>query len=287
MRYHERTMRLRTLGGLALEGSSFSRRIPLLLLAYVVLEGPQERGFLSELFWPVAEDPRRALRVAASRLRRSVPGCLESEGGWLRSHLDCDVAKLRRQLEQGAVDPALRLYEGSFLPGLRLDSARAEVEEWVFGTRERLASDLQRALLVAAEDDLARGAVGAARSRAELAFTLPGAPPAEAEVLRRLHAVLESGDSALDRLAQVEAGRYGIELAAAPGRRSPARLLVRPGFAPPRRLTSLLGREDVLEELLGRLADPAQRLLTLVGPPGVGKTRLAQVEPFCLKRAPV
>lgn len=275
VRYHDRTMRLRTLGGLALEGSSFSRRVPLLLLAYLALEGPHERGLLSELFWPVAEDPRRALRVAVSRLRASAPGCVESERDWLRFGVACDAVELQRQLEQGAVESALRVYEGPFLPDLRLDSARAELEEWVFATRERLAAELQRALLAVAEDDLARGAGGAARSRAELAFALPGAPPAEAEVLRRLHTVLRSGDSALDRLAHVEAGRYGIALADAPAPRPPVRLQVRPSFAPPRRPTSLVGREAALGELLERLGDPAQRLLTLVGPPGVGKTRLA------------
>ena len=40
-------------------------------------------------------------------------------------------------------------------------------------------------------------------------------------------------------------------------------------------LTRLLGRERDLEVLQQWLADPAARLITLVGPGGVGKTRLA------------
>src|SRR6186997_1861715 len=40
-------------------------------------------------------------------------------------------------------------------------------------------------------------------------------------------------------------------------------------------LTSLLGRETEIETLRRWLADPAQRLITLTGPGGVGKTRLA------------
>ncbi|MFF5262372.1 LuxR C-terminal-related transcriptional regulator [Actinomadura viridis] len=37
----------------------------------------------------------------------------------------------------------------------------------------------------------------------------------------------------------------------------------------------MVGREDELELLRGRLADPSARLLTMTGPAGVGKTRLA------------
>src|SRR5262245_7799572 len=43
----------------------------------------------------------------------------------------------------------------------------------------------------------------------------------------------------------------------------------------PRPLTSLVGRRSDLELLLTWLADPDARLITLVGPGGVGKTRLA------------
>src|SRR5688572_14072230 len=40
-------------------------------------------------------------------------------------------------------------------------------------------------------------------------------------------------------------------------------------------LTALLGRETDLKALLHLMADPAARLITLIGPGGVGKTRLA------------
>jgi hypothetical protein len=39
--------------------------------------------------------------------------------------------------------------------------------------------------------------------------------------------------------------------------------------------TLFVGRTDELAEITGRLANPACRLLTLVGPGGIGKTRLA------------
>jgi predicted ATPase/transcriptional regulator with XRE-family HTH domain len=40
-------------------------------------------------------------------------------------------------------------------------------------------------------------------------------------------------------------------------------------------LTPLIGRDDIASALIAQLTDPTVRLLTLLGPPGVGKTRLA------------
>ena len=268
-------MHLRTLGGLTLQGATLTRRVPLLLLAYLALEGEQERGFLSELFWPAARDRRGALRVALARLRRAAPDAVEVAGDRLRAAVDSDVATLRRHLRDGDVDAAVRAYAGPFLEGVRLDASRVELEEWQYAQRERIASDLRRVLLTGAEADLERGAAGRARTRAELAFTLAGAPPAEPEALARLHHLLHAGDSALDRLAHVEAGRYGVTLATEARPPSATRPHVRPGAAPTRRPTPLVGRERELRALVRRLRDPDERLTTVTGPPGVGKTRLA------------
>lgn len=48
-----------------------------------------------------------------------------------------------------------------------------------------------------------------------------------------------------------------------------------PFIALPHLLTPFIGREDEVEYLVGQFADPTVRLLTLTGPGGVGKTRLA------------
>ncbi|CAG0980623.1 partial Putative HTH-type transcriptional regulator, partial [Anaerolineae bacterium] len=42
-----------------------------------------------------------------------------------------------------------------------------------------------------------------------------------------------------------------------------------------RQLTPFIGRETEIETLATLLQDPASRLLTLIGPGGIGKTRLA------------
>ena len=50
---------------------------------------------------------------------------------------------------------------------------------------------------------------------------------------------------------------------------------VRPGAVLPAARTPLVGRDDELQRILTLLADPAVRLVTLSGPGGTGKTRLA------------
>lgn len=64
-------MRLRTLGGLELSGSNFRKGAikPLLLLAYLALEGPKPRRYLAELIWPEAADPMNSLKVVLHKLR--------------------------------------------------------------------------------------------------------------------------------------------------------------------------------------------------------------------------
>jgi hypothetical protein len=44
----------------------------------------------------------------------------------------------------------------------------------------------------------------------------------------------------------------------------------------PAQTTPFIGRERELAELTHRLTDPAMRLVTIIGPGGIGKTRLAQ-----------
>ena len=56
-------------------------------------------------------------------------------------------------------------------------------------------------------------------------------------------------------------------------------------MAPPAALTGLVGRERELRAVREQLLRPDVRLLTLVGPPGVGKTRLALEVAAALRRA--
>lgn len=65
-------MYLRTLGGLRLRDTQFQRPKPLLLLAYLVVEGAKDRRFLAELFWPGAANHLNSLAKALSQLRQAL-----------------------------------------------------------------------------------------------------------------------------------------------------------------------------------------------------------------------
>ncbi|HYP18451.1 MAG TPA: tetratricopeptide repeat protein [Chloroflexia bacterium] len=56
---------------------------------------------------------------------------------------------------------------------------------------------------------------------------------------------------------------------------APEAAVARPASGLPVQLTGLIGREEEVDSISGRLLDEDVRLLTLLGPPGIGKTRLA------------
>ena len=67
---------LHTLGGLHLEGAARQQAGPLVLLAYLVLEGSQERRSMQELFSPGHADAAGRLRMMLHRLKKAAPQTL-------------------------------------------------------------------------------------------------------------------------------------------------------------------------------------------------------------------
>ena len=82
---------LRCLGGLRVDGATFSRRKPTLLLAYLAIEGRQPRERLARLFWPGARHPRNRLSVALHRLRSALPDALEANDDVVEARIATDV----------------------------------------------------------------------------------------------------------------------------------------------------------------------------------------------------
>ena len=264
-------MHLKALGGLVLEGSRLRRPKPLLLLTYVALEGPCHRRALAELFWPEAVDARDSLGTTLRRLRGAVGRSLVVGEEQVATTVPCDVQAFESAVRGGEPSEVVRVYGGAFLDGLALP-LRGEVEEWVFETRERLAGLARKAYLVQARRALASGDIDAAARVGEAAWGIAYAPPFDRQGLETMAWLLRSSRS--PRLADVvrEARHLGVVLAPDGGSsaaRAPA------SFALPAPGTAFVGREREMADIAAVVARPHGRLVTLHGPGGAGKSRLA------------
>jgi predicted ATPase len=276
-------MQLKTLGGLTLKPSEFSRSKPLLLLAYLAVEGVKEKRHLYELFWPEATDPANSLRSVGKLLRKVNPHLLSSEEHTVSTGVENDLAALQTAIAARDADKLLELYKGEFLQGFSLPDWTPELEEWVYSTREFIAARLRGALLVVAETQATQGDFSRATGLAEKAYEL-GKEDLEPEDLERLYPLLLAGDSALNSEIKKQAKEYGLELALSK-EEAKARYFVAPAEGSPetrdipnnlpKAKTSFIGRDPELVEVGQMLHQPDVQLITLLGPGGMGKTRLA------------
>ena len=287
-------MKLVTLGKLGLQGSSFKRKKPLLLLTYLSLEGEQTRDYLSELFWQGGSSRQRHnnLSRTLSDLRVHLPGSFDGDETKVWSSICTDVAEFRQALEAGQYERAADAYTGSFFEG-HLSGWSTELEEWLFDKRTRLAEEAQDAFLMLAEQTFAHAPERAAQyARSALRLAEP-----PVEMLGRFY-TLFAQDKNLAREVKDLARGYGLSLgpekvsqlsqgyierdspgqdleqlgnsrqhSETPSRPSPHNL--------PAKGTSFVGREVELSNITYGLSQPNCRLLSLVGIGGVGKSRLS------------
>ncbi|WP_407569810.1 AfsR/SARP family transcriptional regulator [Deinococcus altitudinis] len=211
---------LHTLGGLHLEGAAHQQAGPLVLLAYLALEGSQERRSVQELFFPGHADAAGRLRMMLHRLKKAAPQTiletLETPGTRLQTSLPSDVAELFRAAEAGEAEQVLSLYRGRFLDGIRLPGDQ-ELEEWVFATRERLTARVRFSHLALGRVAALRGEGGRALAHAERAYLLPGAPEPEADEARLLALLLTATGSSFAADARSEVRHLGLNLPAQAG----------------------------------------------------------------------
>jgi len=188
------------------------------------------------------------------------------------------------------MEQAVALYRGSFLDEFFLSDSAA-FEEWVARQRERLHQQVLQALASLAASYERRGAYEEARRAARRQVELePWCEEAHQQLMRALWFSRQRSAA----LAQYQTCRRILadELGVEPAPETTAlyericanaahavrhdgtdRALQLPPLPTPP--TVLVGREAELADLADRLANPACRLLTLVGPGGIGKTRLA------------
>jgi DNA-binding SARP family transcriptional activator/predicted ATPase/tetratricopeptide (TPR) repeat protein len=286
----------------------------LALLAYLALHAgaPCRREALAGLLWPDRPDrvALRNLRQALSSMRTLIGDRdahpplllvtrqalqLNPEGDWW---LDANVFSAAIAAAQGhpharleACTPCMQhlrqaaaLYRGDLMAGFSFPSA--PFEGWLVVQRERLHGQALEALAALAAYHEGHGtyreAIGYARRQVALE------PWREGAHRQWMRALAQSGRRSA-ALAQYEICRRTLdeELGAHPADETVALYeAIRDGAVLPARCpplpnnlpaatTPFVGREPLLDELRSLLQDPSCRLVTLVGPGGSGKTRLA------------
>ena len=183
------------------------------------------------------------------------------------------------------------LYRGDFLAGFSLRDSAA-FDDWQFFQTQGLRDELAHALQRLVEGHAAQGAFDRAIPHARRWLALdPQHEPARRALMALYaragqHAAALRQYEACERILQEELGvppsaeTTALYQAIKERRELPDPVARNPVSAQrkhnlPAQVTTFVGREALLAEIGERLADPACRLLTLVGPGGSGKTRLA------------
>ncbi|MBN1430052.1 MAG: tetratricopeptide repeat protein [Anaerolineae bacterium] len=185
------------------------------------------------------------------------------------------------KVEIDRIKAASSLYKGEFLSGFRTDNA-PELEEWLSHKREHYRTLFMAALEKLADHHALQGEWEQVTDATRQALKVE---PWHEISHRRLMLALARQGNYNAALAQYEACRLALEeeLGVAPADETTA-LYERIQRA---RATNLrhtlpgspgkfIGRQAELSLLDGRMNDPGCRLICLVGPGGIGKTRLAQ-----------
>jgi predicted ATPase/DNA-binding SARP family transcriptional activator len=180
--------------------------------------------------------------------------------------------------QRAALRSALALHGGDLL-------AEEPGAEWAIGRREELRLARQRAVLELAELDLEAGeplasvpaletVLAADRGAEQLHRALIDAFLAAGEQERALRQYERCRQALRDDLG-VEPSDATRDLIAATGKEHIPRLATPVRSCLPTPMTPLVGRDREMEAVEDLVWNPAARLVTLTGPGGVGKTRLA------------
>lgn len=255
---------------------------PLALLAYLVVTGQaHSRDHLVDLLFDGPNDPRASLRYTLSKLRQAIGAdCILADRQEVSFNFEIDYWLDVSAFAAGEFE----LFRGDFLEGLHVRDAFG-FEDWAFFERERLRGVYQEALaqqLAKAQNE------SNDRTVIETAHTLLRLDNLREEWYRALmqsYARLGQREAAFAQYhvcRQVLAEEMEIEPAeettALYERIQTGQPQVALGQIThnlPLQPTPFIGRVEKLAQITKSLEDPGCRLLTLTGPGGIGKTRLA------------
>ncbi len=263
------------------------------LLAYLVLnvDKPQHRRHVAFTFWPDSTEKHAFsnLRNHLHRLRSALPSpdrYLEADRttiAWKpEAPTRVDVWQFERSYVAQDWADAVDLYEGDLLPG--------HYEEWILIERDSLRDRFLQAIEQLVEAQESAGQLRAAVATVRKLLRQDPLHEPSYRRLMRLYIMLGDRASAVaayqtcvdvlrseleaEVSADTQAAYDDLISADQPAVSIPRKEAQRPGHNLPAPLTDFIGRGEILEALSSRLQ--SSRLLTLTGPAGVGKTRLAQ-----------
>jgi DNA-binding SARP family transcriptional activator len=276
-----------------------TRRAVASLLAYLVLghDRPLDRDQLAATLFGAHEDPRGALRLVLHHLRHWLPGpdaarpWLLQDGSRLRWNPQADawvdVLDFDARSRAWLADEAAPAAEGAALAALVTGPLLAGMDEdWIPARRDHYAERHRRLLGRLAEAQAREGQPGLAVDTAEAAIAAQPLDEAGWRRLMRLQAAAGDRAAALATYARCRA-LLAEEVGQAPEPETqalaealrtgvaelrPAKAPAMTGGPPPAAPAGLLlgDRATRLRQLL-----EAHRLVSLVGPPGAGKSALA------------
>lgn len=285
-----------------------NRRKSLALLAYLaVVRRPVRRELLAALLWPDADLPRGLsnVRTAIWSVNRALSDDWAiTEGDTLQINVDfqleVDVRQFRQALaisgeeRQSGIKQAVSLYEDDFMAGFSLPDSQ-EFDDWLFVERENLRQQLSMALEELIVSHSAQGLYDEAIFYARRSLQLDPLNERVHQHLMRLYAwdnQLATVHQQYRMLQTILADELQVPISpetealyqdilarrlAPPVVQAAATTTV---TAPPRSHLPVqglpfIGRESELKAIHEQFAQPECRLLTLRGPGGTGKTRLA------------
>ncbi|MEM7031108.1 MAG: BTAD domain-containing putative transcriptional regulator [Chloroflexota bacterium] len=229
------------------------------------------------------------LRVVLSNLRKLVGAHLIITRQTVAFNIDAphdlDIDGLERiAVSNGdiaALEGAIHRYRGDFLAGFQVREA-PEFENWLLIQRERLRQIAVKVLETIVTHYTDQGKTGYA---AAITYTqhLLSVEPWREEAHQQLMLLLarDGQRSAALKQYQVCQATLKRELDVEPALETQnlnqriRAMRSGPRHNLPSQLTRFVGRQGALKRIKEQLADPACRLLTLIGPGGIGKTRLA------------
>lgn len=255
------------------------------LLAFLALKRAWVgRAELAALLWPEQET-----KLAYTNLRKTLfrlqsaawAPAVDAQGGALRFDAATDVADFETALRERRLADAVCLRRGELLAGFE-DDGNAGWSSWLSFERDRLRASWRSAALEHLEDDIDPAAgvglsarlldddpLDEAALRAHMSWLARSGQGAQARQAYRTFATRLADDLGVVPSAELSALHDAIAEKGAPRVAVPAPA-ARPSDA------GFVGRAAELRRIVELLAQGECRLLSLVGPGGVGKTRLAQ-----------